>query len=90
MRQIVFTKLFVFDKLFFKNDEYKGYISLKDVLKSYLNLNSLRINVIVSAASINISRFLEKKEVFWKNELNQLEISELPNLKRSIRGVIAD
>jgi hypothetical protein len=62
--------------------------SLCDYLNSFMNLNSLRINVIVSAASIQISRTIEKKDVYWKSTLTLEEITEFGRISRDVKNII--
>lgn len=71
------------DKTFSLDENVCGYNSLTSYLNSFLELNSLRINCVVSAASIRISQVAEKKDAYWRTELLQDEILEYGRLQRS-------
>ena len=48
-----------------RDKQFDDYSSATDYLKSFSDLNSLRINVIISAAAININTSLEKKKTIY-------------------------
>lgn len=66
-----------------------GTLSFKELLQRYQNLNSVRINSIISAAAYKISNYKEKNESFYTGQLSAEEISELSTLSRNIKAIIS-
>lgn len=79
-------KAYNFKIMSFENNEFE-FDTMVGYLNTYLNLNSIRINAIVSSAAIQISRNIEKKDVFWKYSLSLEEISEFSRLSREIKNI---
>lgn len=79
--------LYDYDNMSSSNKE--GSKTFKDALQYYQNLNSNRINAIISAASYKLSTFKEKNESFYTGLLNAEEISELATLSRNIKAIIS-
>lgn len=81
----------------FKNYDYEnmapevssGRLSFKQHLQRFQNLNSSRINAVISAASYKLSTFREKNESFYTGQLSVEEISELSTLSRGIKAIIS-
>lgn len=67
---------------------YAQYSSAAVFLKSFTDLNSLQINCVVSAASINLTQYQEKKDALWRSNLTRVETLELSKISRDIKGVI--
>lgn len=62
--------------------------SAAEMLKSYTDLNSLQINCVVSAASINLTQSQEKKDSLWRENLTREETLELSKISREIKSTI--
>lgn len=71
------------------SNDHPSSKSFKQALGFYQNLNSTRINSIISAAAYKLSSFKEKNESFYTGQLSQEEISELATLSRNIKAVIS-
>jgi hypothetical protein len=76
-----------FNEMQFTNDNV-NYVSLTSFLKSFQDLNSVRINTVISSAGIRISRSSEKKDAYWRISLSAEEISEYSKVSRAIKNVI--
>lgn len=79
-------KSYDFDEFSYKMQSGE-YESLTKYLDSFLSLNSLYINLIVSSASIRISREIEKKDVYWKSMLSLEEITEFARISREVKNI---
>lgn len=84
---IEMINLYDFNKMAFK-DEDSAMSSMTAYLNSYLDMNSMRINVIASSAAIQISRAIEKKDIYWKSSLTLEEITEFGRISRECKNVI--
>jgi hypothetical protein len=69
-------------------DKSLGYGSFLAYLKTFQDLNSVRINSIISASGIRISKIAEKKDAYWRISLNAEEILEYSKVSRSIKNII--
>lgn len=69
--------------------EASGSVSFRQALQKFQNLNSSRINAVISAATYKLSTFKEKNESFYTGQLSVEEISELATLSRNIKAVIS-
>lgn len=84
-------------KVIFDNYDYQNMSStgkmfsstFKASLQKFQNLNSNRINAIISAAAYKLSEYKEKNESFYTGQLESEEISELSTLSRNIKAVIS-
>lgn len=65
-----------------------GFTSAADYLKSFTDLNSLQINCVVSAASINLTQAQEKKDALWRSNLTREETLELSKITRDVKSII--
>jgi hypothetical protein len=82
-----FIEGYDFETMSFIDDTYSK--SLKKHLQYFQDMNSSRVNAIISAASLKISSYKEKNESFYIGLLKPNEISELSTLSRNIKAVIA-
>jgi len=62
-----------FKEYYFKDFSFKSsdaiYETMLEYLGTFKNLNFIRMNVVISAASIKISNAIEKKDSYWKSQL---------------------
>lgn len=84
-----FLKNYDFNSFTMRKRISRRYENAVGYLKTFLDENSLRINVIKSCSDINISQSIEKKEQFWKSALTQSEISECSKISRLVKNVIS-
>jgi hypothetical protein len=81
-------KNYDYDKMVMKDG--KIYNSFNQVLQFYQNLNSQRINCIISAASLKMSMFKEKSESYYTGMLELNETIKLSTLSREIKSKISE
>lgn len=63
-----------------RDKQFDDYSSATDYLKSFSDLNSLRINVIISAAAININTSLEKKQYMARRAFSRRDFRIIKSL----------
>jgi len=82
---------------FFKNYDYEKMVPIgADMLggftkqvQEYQNINSVRVSSVFSAASIKISLYKEKNELFYTGQLDAKETLKLSILSREIKSLIS-
>lgn len=85
---IEFFKKYDYDLMTFKEGEV--YNSFNQLLQYYQSLNSIRINSIISAASLKMSYYKEKNESFYTGLLESEEIIKLSTLSRELKTKISE
>lgn len=80
-------KNYDFDRMASMND-FK-FSSFRSHLQKFQDLNSIRINSIISAASVKLSNYKEKNESYYIGLLSPEEISKLSSLSRVVRSIIS-
>lgn len=79
-------KKYNFSEFSFKNSN-EEFSSMSKYLSTYLDMNSIRINSVVSSASIRMSRSIEKKDAYWKSMLTLEEIAEFGKISRDVKNI---
>lgn len=81
-------KKYDYDRMAFKDGD--AFNSFNQFLQFYQNLNSQRINSVISAASLKLSTFKEKSESYYTGTLELSETIKLSTLSREIKSKISE
>lgn len=81
-------KAYDYDRMVMKDGS--RFNSFNYVLQYFQNFNSVRINSIVSAASLKMSMYKEKNESYYTGLLDSEEIIKLSTLSRELKAKISE